>query len=429
MLGFPIILATFADIMTHQSAIFPNEIYLNGLQDSDAAVVETLYNEFRQPIVRAVEMAGGSYADGAAFFRVAIIQTAQLIRSGAYPGETPVFLFLKNLAIAQYRDWLFEKGQDLPPMPELSADELEIVRSLPNHDALEEIRQMVSAKRQFTRLEMQDAELVQQLAERIADKGMDAEVLLSSAQKSSLESYKKLMEKHTKVWEEPMPAWCVLALTDSSLHQIWSVCEAIERRLARSQVPEKGDNKTLRYAFFAFLALTIGYAFFSWVFRDRTPAEVYDNNFNPPASIVADLQMRYADDSAAMFRPEYCNLVFEKADGHYKRKEWREAARELADLMEGAYSDCQSDALYYLAIIGLQLDRPELTLEFIAKMEDLERYGEEIYWYMALAYVKVAANDPTEKDIARRAVERALSNSEIPERRKQAEKMLEDLSK
>ncbi len=47
---------------------------------------------------------------------------------------------------------------------------------------------------------------------------------------------------------------------------------------------------------------------------------------------------------------------------------------------------------------------------------------------MALAYVKIAAMDPTEKDIARRAVERARSNTEIPERREQAEKMLEDLA-
>ena len=96
--------------------------------------------------------------------------------------------------------------------------------------------------------------------------------------------------------------------------------------------------------------------------------------------------------------------------------------------MADSLSTCQSDAFFYLAIVGLQMDKPELTIECIAKIEDLDRFGEEIYWYMALAYVKMAAIDPAEKDIARRAVERALSNTEIPERRVQAEKMLEELS-
>ena len=97
-------------------------------------------------------------------------------------------------------------------------------------------------------------------------------------------------------------------------------------------------------------------------------------------------------------------------------------------MMDDSLLECQTDALFYLAIVGLELERPELSLECIAKMDDLERYGEDIYWYMALAYVQKAALDPSEKDIAKRAVERALSNTEIPERRQQAEKMLEELS-
>ena len=95
--------------------------------------------------------------------------------------------------------------------------------------------------------------------------------------------------------------------------------------------------------------------------------------------------------------------------------------------MDDSTATCQSDALFYLAIVGLQMDKPELSLECISKIEDLDRFGEDLYWYMALACVKIAVNDPAEKDFARRAVERALSNTEIPERRVQAEKMLEEL--
>jgi len=414
--------------MSHPSAIFPNEIYLNGLRDADAAVIESLYNEFRQGIVRAVETAGGSYADGAAFFKAAVIQTTLMAQSGTYPGETPIFLWLKNLAIAHYRGWLFEKGQDLPPKPEHAEEEIGIIKQLPSDEAMQELRTMVTSRRQFSRLPPQDQTQILQVAAGLVERGDESGFAVKQTQKSSLDLYKKLLEKNLKTWEVPMPVATSKALTNPAFSQIWSICEGMERRLSASQIPERGDNRTIKYAFLAFLFLTVGYAVFSWVFRDRTPAEVYDNNFDPPASIVEDLKARYSQDSVPVNRPEACNMAFERADAHYRRKAWREAATELAEMMDASYAVCQSDALFYLSIIGLQLDRPELTLECIAKMEDLERYGEEIYWYMALAYVKIAANDPSEKDIALRAVQRALSNTEIPERRVQAEKMLKDLS-
>ena len=120
--------------------------------------------------------------------------------------------------------------------------------------------------------------------------------------------------------------------------------------------------------------------------------------------------------------------MFAEADDFYQKKEWRSAATVLAAMLEEASSDCQTDIYFYLAIVGLYLDRPELTLQCISKLDDLDRFGEDIYWYMALAYVKKAAIDPSEKDMAIRALERAMSNTEIHERRIQAKKMLEDLS-
>lgn len=39
---------------------------------------------------------------------------------------------------------------------------------------------------------------------------------------------------------------------------------------------------------------------------------------------------------------------------------------------------CQSDAYFYLAIIGLEMDDPNLTIECLSNIEDLARYGEDI---------------------------------------------------
>lgn len=414
--------------MNQPSAIFPNETYLNGLRDADATVVDALYNEFRQPVARAVEFAGGSYADGGTFFRVAIIQTAQVIQSGQYPENTPIYFYLKNLAIAQYRSWLKEKGQEIPAAPIPGEEEIPVIHVLPEEESLRLMRQQIRAKRQFTRLSLEDQKQVLSLANQIAGGQNGPKALDNQLIAGSLTRYKKLLEEQSSDWGDTLPDWIVPPLTNQHFHLIWSACEAVERRLASSQVPTSGPNKAVLYAFIAFTLLTIGYAAYVWFSRDQSPTEVYDNNFQPPASILEDLAARYANDSIAPSRPEACSQAFKEADVYYKKRDYRESAAILASVLEDSLSVCQSDALFYLGIVGLQLDRPELTLECISKIEDLERFGEDIYWYMALAYVKIAVNDPSEKDIARRAVERALSNTEIPERRTQAEKMLEDLS-
>jgi len=422
------ILPTFTPVMNHPIATFPNETYLNGLREADASVVNALYNEFRPPVARAVESAGGSYADGNTFFRVAVIQTVGLVQSGQYPSDAPIFLYLKNLALAQYQDWLLEKGQELPPTQLPTDEEVPVIASLPNSAALRETRLQIRAKRQFTKLSVEDQRQILSLANLPKDENSDVSSIETGQFKPAVERYKNLLDQREVEWEKPLPNWVVLPLTDASFHQTWSACEALERQLYSSQVPASSENKTIRYAFIGFVLLTLGYAVFTWLNRDRTPAEVYDHNFRPPESILDDMAKRYANDSLAPIQPELCSIAFSQADAHYKKKAWRDAATELVSVMDDSFKICQSDALFYLAIVGLQMDRPELTIDCIAKIEDLDRFGEDIYWYMALAYVKMAANDPGEKDIARRALERTLSNTEIPERRAQAEKMLEELA-
>ncbi|MDX1912731.1 MAG: hypothetical protein SFV22_14670 [Saprospiraceae bacterium] len=399
--------------MNHPSAIFPNETYLEGLRNADATVIEALYHEFRQPVSRAVEAAGGSYADGNTFFRVALIQTAGQVQQDKYPQNVPVFLYLKWLAIAQYRNWLTEKIQELPPEPAQTEEETPILEKLPAADELRNFRGIILAKRTFTKLPAEEqkkwlleAETTQR---RLADENqVDEEPGITPPSDGDRQRMTALLDKH--------------------FHQTWSACEAIEKRLEAGKVPTTGDNKAIRYAFVGFLVLTLGYAIFTWIYRDRSPEEVYDQNFQPPASIVADRAARYLNDTLAPEMPEDCEIMFREADAQYQKKAWREAAASLAVLLNDSLKVCQSDALFYLSIIGLQMDRPELTIDCIAKIEDLERYGEDLYWYLALAYVKIAAQNPSEKDMARRAVQRALSNTEIPERRSQAEKMLEELS-
>jgi hypothetical protein len=414
--------------MTDPIATFPNETYLNGLRNADLSVVDALYHEFRQPIAKAVQAAGGTYADGGTFFRVAIIHTARLVHEDKYPLDAPIYLFLKNLSVAQYRDWLLEKEQETPPIAEPSVEELPVIAGLPDQAALRALRMQIKAKKQFSKLQVEDQRQIQALANLRAQQTSDASAINLAPYEKSIGHLKILLGERGKIWETPLPSWVAIPLTDTLFHQTWSACEALERRMYSSQIPASKENKTIRNAFFTLLFLIVGYGALTWIFRDKSPNEVYENNFNPPASIVEDMAQRYAKDSIAPVRPEACIAGFRSADNHYTKKEWRYAATSLADMINDSLSVCQSDVFFYLAIVGLQLENPDLTLECISKIEDLERFGEDIYWYMALAYVKMAAIDPEQKDIARRAVERALSNTEVPERRVQAEKMLKELT-
>lgn len=408
--------------MSIPAAIFPNETYVEGLRNADDSVIESLYHEFRQPIVKLVEAMGGNYADGATFFRVALMHTAGIISEGNYPSEIPVEQFVGRLAMLHYQDWRFEKIKDSPSLPVVEEDEKAIRQQLPGEHALRSFRASVKAKRVFQRLESTEQQAVLQYAENQIE-GRE------TATSNALDSYLKALG--ITLQGEPgkaLPLNTLKALTDKHFNKIWTVCEGMEQRLKSAQIPQGGENKAIRYAFITLMVLTIGYVLIAWLFRDQTPEEVYKDNFDPPPGIVADIERRYAQDSIAPQWPPSCMEMFAEADNFYQKKEWRSAATVLAAMLEEASSDCETDIYFYLAIVGLYLDRPELTLQCISKMDDLERFGEDIYWYMALAYVKKAALDPSEKDMARRAVERALSNTEIPERRSQAEKMLEELS-
>jgi len=414
--------------MNEPIATFPNETYLNGLRNADGSVVDSLYNEFRLPIARSVEVLGGSYADGNTFFRVAVVQTSMLLHEGNYPEDASIYLFLKNLALAQYRDWLDEKGQVLPQLPEPSADEIEVLKLMPGEAAMRETRSQFRAKRLFNKLTVEDQKQILGLANRLAASQNELAHTISGTEALSVERYKTFLNEQGKNWENGLPFWALTALTDTHFHQVWTACESLEKRLNSGQIPVSNENKTIRNAFIVFVLLTLGYALYTWFSRDRSPTEVYENNFQPPASIMEDMAARYSKDSIATNRPEACTIAFSEADAHYKKRAWRDAANALIVMADDSLAVCQSDAYFYLAIVGLQLENPELTLQCIAKIEDLDRFGEDIYWYMALAYVKMATIDPAEKDIARRAVQRALSNTEIPERRAQAEKMLEELA-
>jgi tetratricopeptide (TPR) repeat protein len=354
--------------VTHPSQNLSNEQYINGLREADEAVLEAVYAEFRQPVVRAVTALGGGEATGKAFFRTAVVETGRLNRAGELPAEVPFFFQIKNLALAHYKDWLAERGQPLPES-EPASDEPDLTSVVPASEALRETRQK-------------------------------------------------------------MDVWKKGEQTDGDGYALWEKMRRIEHKFGNGETVKPQGNFS-RNLFILFVLLTIGYVVYAWIDRTKTPAEVYDDNFTLPESIMADLRLRYGPErgnDSVSARPNKCELILREADNFYKSNDYASAQAVLFQIVEDELAVCQSDAFFYIGIIALQQEEPELALECFSKIEDLEHFGEDIYWYQALAFVKLAETNPLLRDKAARAVERTRSNTQDSLRRVQAEKMLKHLA-
>ena len=95
----------------------PNVFYYRALQQAALSGLENIYAEFRQPVMRAVSLEGGTSADAAVFFQTALQETAHLYRDADFSNpETennlpPFFQQIKALALAHYRDWRSERRE------------------------------------------------------------------------------------------------------------------------------------------------------------------------------------------------------------------------------------------------------------------------------------------------------------------------------
>jgi hypothetical protein len=383
--------------------------------------VEALYAACRKPVARAVEAAGGSNADGNTFFRVALLQTAGM--APQLPDSLPVFEWLHQLALVHFRDWAAEKG--VTPAEDTDADNSPLL-PLPDPETRNAFREKIRARRQFNKLDTDCQKVVLALA-KDASIGIEDTQNNPETPHACVEQYRNQLGVSPEQWQAPLPAGVVAALTDEHFLRTWSAAESMESKLVMGQTaPSTPENKTIRNAFWVLLLISAGFVLWQYFTAAKSPKMVYDDNFKPPASFVADRLSRMANDSLSIPN-ETCALLLAEADAAYQQKQYTKAAGILASMTRDSMEDCHSDAFFYLGIVGLHLNEPEASIECFAKIPDLEQFGEEIYWYQALAFVKIAAKNPAKRDIARRAVERARSNTELPERRAQAEKMLQQL--
>lgn len=355
--------------MNQATGNLSNEAYIDGLLDNDQSVLEAIYAGFYRPVVRSVVALGGSEAAGRSFFRAAVVEAAKMARAGELPADLPFGTLLNTLAAAHYKDWMVERGQPAPEA-EIGQDEPEFAVNVPASEALRDTRATIDAWKKGERMDDVD-------------------------------------------------------------YPLWEKIRSVEQNFTESEKPrpKSNFNRNLLIGFGLLLAFYLIYVFF---FQSKTPAQVYDDNFSLPQSLMSDLRKRYGPErgnDSVSARPNACEMYLQQADRFYQARDYVSAQTILFEILEDSLAVCHSDALYYIGIMALQQEEPELALECFSKIEDIEHFGEDIYWYQALAFVKLAEFNPLLRDKAARAVERARASAQDSLRRLQAEKMLKQLSR
>lgn len=353
--------------MNHPEEKLTNEAFINGIREADEAVLEVIFTEYRKPAVRAIAGMGGSEAAGRSFFRTALVEIAKQDHLGLLSLEVPYSQQLNAICLAHFKDWLTEKEQPVPEVEQQSEEQDQTIK-IP---AAEDLR----------------------------------------ATRATIEAWKKGVQ------------------TEDALYPFWEKLRIVDQK--HSDVEKtKPKNTFNRNLLIVTVLLAVAYLVYIFVFQTKTPAEVYDDNFSMPKSLVDDLSSRYGPErgnDSVTARPNTCELYLREADQYYTAGDHETAQSILLNILNDSLTVCHSDALFYIGIIALEQERPELALECFSKIEDLEHYGEDIYWYQALAFVKLAEKNPFFRDKATRAVERERSNARDSIRRIQAEKMLKHL--
>ena len=412
----------------HLTGQFPNEIYLEGLHNNPDSTVAVLYDEFRQEVMQTIAAIGGSESDAARFFQIAVNDIAHLVRSGQSIPAIPLPDILQAFALAHYRDWVNEQGLPNLEPPEEQQIDLQPFGSLIAPDNLRKTRKKIVAWEHLQRLNLDCRKALQQVAPAEADAPESNEE--TERTRLCTEQYLKLISEGAESLTA-LPDWALIALQDTDGFAVWQRTQMLEHQWAsrKPQAPE--SNRIWRWAIAALVLVAVGYGAYQFYFRPKTAAEVFADNFAPPSSLLEDLDSRYGaemgNDSVSA-RPNKCIHLMQEADAYYRAKEYESALDPLLLIVLDSTSICQSDAWFFLGIIQLHLEDPATAIQCFAKIEDLNRYGEDLYWYQALAFVQLAKENPLMRDKARRAVERALGNTRAPQRRAQAEKMLKNLS-
>lgn len=147
-------------------------------------------------------------------------------------------------------------------------------------------------------------------------------------------------------------------------------------------------------------------------------SKTFKENFDRPEGIMSDLMARPLTDSSYVLS-EACEEQLRAADKAYKAGDLKRAQNKLVDILTDTSFQCQSEAWFFVGVIRLESGDPRAAIDCFSKIEDMERFTDDISWYNALAMVQMAEGNPALQHRAQRAMSKILDQPGQPEARKE----------
>jgi tetratricopeptide (TPR) repeat protein len=414
------------------TGLLSNKTLLKHLPEGSDIALHLIYQEIRPGVLRALERAGASKPEAVAYFQAGLLEAASLARTGKYPVELPLFAGLEQLSLAHYQSQQHPAGWVANDYWIPDAISLETTRhNLYTWRALASLGKSCEQTLLSKQPSSQDAFSSEDRWTARPSASMEAEQSRESP--GGQESCEAALLKALKRSNPALPSWAKDALERTQDYQIWKKSRSLDQRLElgmpiSSPLAPNPTNRRLSkwilYALAAGLLLSGGY----WWYQTARIKALFDDHFQPPQQLLADINRRFEKDTTGLLRPAACQELLQTADQHYSAGRYEAAEQPLRQLIqEDELEDCYSDGCFALAIVLLQQDKSEEALEFLSKIENIEAYGEDLYWYQALAMVQLARHQPSLKTVAKGALERFLENTQNEARRQEGTKLLEEL--
>lgn len=228
-----------------------------------------------------------------------------------------------------------------------------------------------------------------------------------------------------------------LALLESpELHERVEMARLMRKRAAEAEAaaaataPRRAEKAApARNTWIGGMLIGLGILAAAYIFSERfaepePPKDVFAEAFQPPQNLLGDYPLSTNTDTS-MLPAGACLSLLAEADAHYQKDEL-ELAQDLLLMvaMDTAITPCKSDAWFFLGILRLKMNDPNLAIQCFTKVEDYERFGDDIQWYMALSFVRIAERDAEMTPRARRALERIRDSAASEERRNYAKELL-----
>jgi hypothetical protein len=438
--------------MTEQP--YSEEQIRTGLLQASSDTFEYLYRQVQPNVTKAITDIGGTQADGRVFYTTALTDWRRLI-GAADVHHVDTEVALTQLALAHYKSWRTEREATTPSIAPSDISTPEAAQPTAS-SAATDVEDKVFEPTPLWGMEPEtpeeptepqpieaneppiwlpdNAALTRTRRHIFVWKGLLA--LPPSTQQSLLSatpSHAASMALSDRLRLRPTderPEWITSALNEHELREFWQKSNEIEHR--RYNMVDGDSNPTFRgvakYVFVFLLCSLIGAGAYWWLNKPKpVEKDLFEANFQRPESILSDMKARHSDSTLAA-RPQECQEVFEKVDELYRAEQWQDAANLIAQMLDNpSLAECQSDASYFLAVMHIERGNPEIGLMLLGSIEDIESFGEDLYWYQTLAYIKIAQSDITQKETAQRAVNRFLQQSRDSARIEQAQKMMEKI--